>query len=89
MTIFLQTERLLLKPTRLADFDDLLALQSDPDVMKYIGGVQTKEDVKLFLEKTISYQAKHRIGFWSVFEKESHAFIGLAGIFVIMINRPI
>ncbi len=47
MTIFLETERLLLKPTRLADFDDLLALQSDPDVMKYIGGVQTKEDVKV------------------------------------------
>ncbi|MDQ8039107.1 MAG: GNAT family N-acetyltransferase [Rickettsiella sp.] len=81
MTIFLETERLLLKPTVLTDFDDLLALRSDPDVMKYLGNVQTKEEVKLFLEKTILYQAKHRIGFCSVFEKESHIFIGQAGLF--------
>jgi GrpB-like predicted nucleotidyltransferase (UPF0157 family) len=81
MTIFLETERLLLKPTVLTDFDDLLALRSDPDVMKYLGSVQTKEEVKLFLEKTIPYQAKHRIGFCSVFEKENHMFIGQAGLF--------
>ncbi|MCZ6913960.1 MAG: GNAT family N-acetyltransferase [Rickettsia endosymbiont of Ixodes persulcatus] len=81
MTIFLETERLLLKPIVLTDFDDLLALRSNPDVMKYLGSVQTKEEVKLFLEKTIPYQAKHRIGFCSVFEKESHAFIGQAGLF--------
>ncbi len=78
----------MLEPTVLTDFDDLLALLSDPDVIKYLGdGAQTKEEVKLFLEKTISYQAKHRIGFCSVFEKERHTFIGQAGLFHLRYDR--
>lgn len=83
MIIFLETKRLILKLHELADFDNLLALRSDPDVMKYIGDGFThkEEQVKRFLNITISYQEKHGIGFCSVFEKESGNFIGQAGLF--------
>lgn len=83
MTIFLETKRLILKQHELADFDNLLALRSDPDVMKYIGdgSTHTEEQVKRFLNTTIPYQEKHGIGFCSVFEKESGNFIGQAGLF--------
>jgi len=84
MGIFLETERLILKTTELSDLDNLVALRSDPDVMKYIGdgATHTEEQVKsFFLSIAIPYQEKHGIGFFSVFEKESGNFIGQAGLF--------
>ena len=83
MSIFLQTERLILKTTELSDFDQLVVLRSDPDVMKYIGDgtPHTEEQVKRYLSIALPYQEKHGIGFCSVFEKESGEFIGQAGLF--------
>lgn len=83
MTVFLETERLILKTPELSDFDALFTLRSDPDVMKYIGDgcIHTKEKVEKFLEMAIPYYEKHGIGFCSVFEKESGDFIGQAGLF--------
>lgn len=82
MNAFLETERLILKKTEQSDFDNLVALRSDPDVMRYAGrGVQTKDEVQKFLDTVISYQKKHGFGFCSVFEKETGEFIGQAGLF--------
>lgn len=83
MTVFLETKRLILKKQELSDFDDLLALRSDPDVMKYIGdgSVHTEEQVKRFLSMAIPYQEKHGIGFCMVYAKDSGHFIGQAGLF--------
>jgi RimJ/RimL family protein N-acetyltransferase len=82
MTVFITTERLILKPTKQSDFDDLFALRSDPDVMKYTEqGVQTKKDVQKFLDITVPYQKKYGHDICSVFEKSSGAFVGQAGLF--------
>ncbi len=83
MKIFLETKRLILKPTELSDFDNLFALRSDPEVMKYIGDSDphTAAQIKRFLRIALPYQKKHGIGFCSVFEKESGNFIGQAGLF--------
>ena len=83
MSIFLETKRLILKKTELSDFDRLMALRSDPDVMKYLGDgtVHTEDQVRKFLSMAIPYQEKHGIGFCTVFEKESGDFIGQAGLF--------
>jgi hypothetical protein len=57
MAIFLETERMILKPTQLSDFDNILFLRSDPNVMKYIGDgtIHTEEKVKRFLSMAIPY----------------------------------
>lgn len=84
MKIALETNRLFLKFLELSDLDNLIALRSDPDVMKYSsdGSVHTKEKVKDFLLNTaIPYQAIHHTGFFAVFEKETGHFIGQAGLF--------
>lgn len=83
MSIFLETARLILKTPELSDYDHLLALRSDPDVMKYIGdgSTHTATQVRDFLQGAIEYQKKHGIGFCCVFEKESREFIGQAGLF--------
>jgi len=83
MGIFLETKRLILKTTELSDFEKLLELRSDPDVMKYIGdgSTHTKEQITRFLNIAIPYQEKHGIGFCMVLEKDSGDFIGQAGLF--------
>jgi GrpB-like predicted nucleotidyltransferase (UPF0157 family)/GNAT superfamily N-acetyltransferase len=87
MSIFLETERLILKTPELSDLDNLVVLRSDPDVMKYTGDdVQEKEEVKEALDFFISYYDKHGMGFFSVFEKETGSFIGQAGLFHLLFD---
>jgi ribosomal-protein-alanine N-acetyltransferase len=81
MSVFLETERLVINTADLADFDDLLRLQSDPDVMHYIGsGVRTKEEVMAGLEKALAHQEKYGFTLSSVYEKSSDQFVGRAGL---------
>lgn len=81
MGIFLETKRLIIKPSELGDLDNLCALQADHDVMEYIGkGVRSSLEVNKWLEKSISHHKKHGFSFGSVFEKESGIFVGQAGI---------
>jgi RimJ/RimL family protein N-acetyltransferase len=88
MSIFLETKRLILKTIELSDLDNLATLRSDFEVMQHTGesGVQTKEQVKKYLDIALSYQNKHGMGFCLVFEKESGNFIGEAGIFHLLFD---
>lgn len=81
MSIFLETSRLILKTPVLADLDDLYLLQSDPDVMQYVGkGIRTKKEVLKGLTLSIDHQEKHGFSLGSVYEKESGQFVGRAGL---------
>lgn len=81
MSIFLETQRLIIKPSTPEDFDDLYAIQSDPDVMQYIGqGARSFDEVQESLKNIIAHHQKHGFSFCSVFEKESNQLIGQAGL---------
>ena len=80
MTIFLETDRLFLRPLDRSQFNHIFALRSDPDVMRF-GGVLTQHEVSRYIEMLIQYQSRHGIGVWSVFEKDKDDFIGQAGLF--------
>ena len=90
MSIILETKRLILKRIALSHFDDLLALRSDPEVMKYIGdgSIQTKEEVENFIQcsLTTGYYEKYGLDFFSVYEKETGDFVGQAGLFHVGFN---
>lgn len=92
MTIILETKRLMLKPTTAADFNDLLHLWTDYQVMQYIGtgAIQNEEQVKKFIENAKPYSDTYGLGFYSVFEKETNHFVGQAGLFHLgfNINQP-
>ncbi|HCJ1151304.1 TPA: GNAT family N-acetyltransferase, partial [Legionella pneumophila] len=56
MTNFLETDRLIIKLTSLSDFENILALRSDPEVQKYTTQPPaTKQDVQRFLDWVIPY----------------------------------
>lgn len=85
MSIILETNRLILKRIALSHFEDLFALRSDPEVMKYIGdgSIQSKEEVENFIKcsLTTGYYEKYGLDFFSVYEKETGLFVGQAGLF--------
>lgn len=65
------TERLRLRPLSLADVDDLVALDSDPEVMRYInGGNPTPPEV---VEETVRSSLGYR---WVAAERATQRFVG-------------
>jgi RimJ/RimL family protein N-acetyltransferase len=80
MQILLETERLILRRLTEADLDNLVELDSDPEVMRYLsGGPATPRDV---IERDIlprllhAYEASGGLGAWAAIEKASGDFLG-------------
>lgn len=80
MTVFLATERLLLRRFTEADLDNLYDLDSDPAVMRFInGGTPTPRDAiqNAILPKFLGYYERgDRYGFWAAIERSSGTFLG-------------
>jgi RimJ/RimL family protein N-acetyltransferase len=79
MQVFLETERLLLRRFTEADVDNLLHLDSDPEVMRFVGGKSTtREAIETeFLPAYLRYYVRsNRYGFWAAIERSSQAFLG-------------
>jgi len=79
MHVFLETERLLLRHFTEADVDNLFDLDSDPQVMRFVGGRPTPRYViehDLLPGYLRYYQRSDRYGFWAAIEKPSGDFLG-------------
>jgi len=80
MQSYLETERLTLRRFTEADVDNLVALDGDPEVMRFInGGVPTPRDViqARVLPWFMSFYGQgDGLGFWAAIEKASGDFIG-------------
>ena len=88
MKIFLKTDRLIIKLPTLSDFDAILALNTDPAVMRFIGNgsINTPEQVQAKLDKDIAHFFKHQFGLGVVYEKATGEFVGQAGLFHLEYN---
>ena len=75
--IVFETERLIVCPYSMDDFDNFYHLNGDEDVMRYIRPAQSKKQSKVFFEKIIAaYTERPGMGRWGMFSKEDHCFIG-------------
>jgi RimJ/RimL family protein N-acetyltransferase len=78
-----QTERLTLRQFTEADLENLVALDSDPEVMRYLnGGIPTPREViaRDILPRFIQSYAPGGFGFWAIVERASGAFLGRVGL---------
>ena len=80
MDVFLETERLVLRRLTAADVDNLVELDGDPEVMRYLsGGAPTPRDV---IESDIlprllrAYERGAGFGYWAAIEKANGDFLG-------------
>jgi len=80
VSIFLETDRLLLRRFTMEDADLLFELDNDPEVMRYINGglpVSRREILEETLPAFLSYYDRFvGYGFWAAIEKQTARFIG-------------
>jgi RimJ/RimL family protein N-acetyltransferase len=78
--VFLETQRLVLRRFSMDDADNLVNLDADPDVMRFVtGGVPTsREEIESdFLPAYLGYYERFEgYGFWAVIEKATGEFLG-------------
>src|SRR5438128_2204028 len=78
--MILETERLLLRPFTQDDEEDLFALYTDPRVMRYLGGVRTREQTRQRLDAMLAHWREYGYGIWALVEKGTGAFVGRCGL---------
>jgi RimJ/RimL family protein N-acetyltransferase len=76
---WLTTARLALRRITPDDLDWLAALYSDPDVMRYLGGVKDRAKAEEILNvRILQYYDEHpRLGIWMTVERATGASLGL------------
>lgn len=82
MIFNIETERLVLRDIRDEDVDAFFALDSDPEVMKYIGvpPVTDITETKAIIGKVQQQYSDNGIGRWGVVLKSTNEVIGWAGL---------
>jgi RimJ/RimL family protein N-acetyltransferase len=78
-SVFLTTDRLVLRRFTLDDADELLALDSDPRVRRFVedGEPVTRESAVEMIEHWLGYHERSDLfGFWAAIERATGQFLG-------------
>ena len=78
--ILLETERLYIMLPSETDFDNLCILQTNPQVMKFFGGIRNHELIYQRMLFFIEHYKKHGVGYGLVYSKDNNQFVGRAGL---------
>jgi len=79
--LVLETERLALRHLTPDDLDDLAAIQSDPEVMRYFAaGTHSREETLRELERCIAAQAEHGFSLGAAVARADGRLIGRCGL---------
>ena len=76
----IETERLLLRPYTLSDFDSLYEIMSDPETMQHYPAPFDEEKTRNWITWNLDNYEKYGFGLWAVVLKETGEFIGDCGI---------
>ena len=80
----IRTDRLVLKPQSMEEFDTVHALHRDPEVMRYVGNgkpiVWPREKALEHHREVVQAQAERDYGFLSVFIRQTGQYIGWCGL---------
>lgn len=76
-----KTDRLILCPRSMNDLEDCVAMDMDPEVVKYIRPTEDEATHRAYLTDCFKQSYDSGLGFWSVFLKEDYGspgeFVGL------------
>lgn len=79
--MIIETDRLILREWRDEDREPMFVhLNSQPAVMEWLGGAQTREESDAGIDRIIGYQADYGHCFWAVERKTDAALLGFCGI---------
>src|SRR2546430_14408574 len=76
----LQTERLVLRGWREGDLDALARMMANPEVARFIGGVQPRSNIWRAMAMYVGLWALSGLGFWALERKSDGVFLGRVGL---------
>ena len=76
----LETERLILRAWRERDIAAYAAIMADPEVMRFLGGVQAVNDAWRSMATMVGHWVLRGFGAWALERKSDGALIGRVGI---------
>ena len=76
----IETERLVLRRWTDADRAPLAAIHADPEVMQWLGGVATRQDSDVYMDRYEAHFDKQGFGLWAIERKADAALLGVAGV---------
>ena len=75
----LRRKRLIARPLRAEDLEDIGLMHSDVEVMKFMGGIRTGEETKNWLQDNLDHWRTHGFGLW-IFRHREETFVGRCGL---------
>lgn len=79
----IDTDRLVMRPVQLSDFEHFLGILTNKAVMKFIGLEQGRipsvNEVKAHVQRAVGVWRTRGYGRWSVFDRQSGEFAGFCG----------
>ncbi|MEG4580856.1 GNAT family N-acetyltransferase [Microcoleus sp. MON1_C5] len=76
----IETARLYLRQFTPDDLDDLYRIYSDPEIMKYLSGVRTREATEIAIYTMLKRWEENNFGMWAVVHKIDGKMIGRCGL---------
>lgn len=76
----LETERLILRPWRAADYAPFADLNADPRVTATLAGNLARDESDAFADRIAAHIEEHGWGLWAIEVKGGAPFIGYAGL---------
>lgn len=82
ITLRIETERLVLKPFRSGDADLMRLLDSDAEVVRFLGygRIRSEEESEQNLQKILKDYEVYGLGLFAIHEKASGRFLGRSGL---------
>jgi RimJ/RimL family protein N-acetyltransferase len=75
----IETERLLLRPVRVDDVDDLVAMHADP-LTRRVFGETARDEVEEWVERSLREWRERGHGRLAIVDRESGTFLGRSGL---------
>ena len=76
----IETARLYLRQFTPEDLDDLYRIYSDPEIMKYLTGVRTREATEIAIHTMLKRWEENNFGMWALVHKIDRKMIGRCGL---------
>ncbi|MEP6515877.1 GNAT family N-acetyltransferase [Microcoleus vaginatus] len=76
----IETARLYLRQFTPDDLDELYRIYSDPEIMKYLTGVRTREATEIAIHTMLKHWEENNFGMWAVVHKIDRKMIGRCGL---------
>ncbi len=78
----LHTERLILREWRDTDQEPFTKLNADPEVMRYMPKLLSREESDEFAQRIQDHFDRHVFGLWAIEVRDRESFIGFVGLSV-------